>query len=92
MSLKSCREMKDITIKEMTALLGIDRKTYYNWESKNRDIPSSMLTRIADILDCSLNDILDYHPQETKGKYLSQTDLDHANRILDSLRAIINRK
>lgn len=91
MSLKSCRERKDITIKEMIAKLGIDRKTYYNWESKNRDIPSSMLIRIADILGCSLNDILDYHP-ETKGKVLSQTDLDQANLMLDSLRIIINRK
>lgn len=89
MSLKICRKAKNITIKEMVALLGIDRKTYYNWETKNRDIPSSMLTRIADILDCSLNDILDYYP-ETKEKYLSQTDMDQDN--LMELSAYLQKK
>lgn len=90
MSLKTCRERKDFPIKKMVELLGVDRKTYYNWESKQKDIPSSMLIKIADILGCTINEILDYYPDS--GVYLSKQDLIEVKSILYSLDKVLNKR
>lgn len=90
MSLKSCREKKGITIKVMVELLGVDRKTYYNWESKNTDIPSSKLVAIAKILDCSLNELLDFYSQ-TVDVCISKSDHEQLQYHLDEIQKIIQK-
>lgn len=62
MSLRNCREKIDMSITHVANELGIDRRTYYLWESCNKDIPSSMLIKLANLFKCSLNDLLDYYP------------------------------
>lgn len=90
MSLKSCREKANITIKRIVEILGIDRKTYYNWETKQKDIPSSMLIRLADILSCSLNDLLDY--KKTKEYTLTQEEIDEIHYLLKMIGNKIDKK
>ncbi len=90
MSLKNCRENANISIKEITKLLGIDRKTYYNWETKQKDIPSSMLIKLADIFSCSLNELLDYN--QPKECYLSQKDIEEIKSLLKMIDNKIENK
>lgn len=65
MSLRNCRESIDLSISEVAKKIGVDRRTYYLWESQNKDIPSSMLIKLAELFGCSINELLDYYP-ETK--------------------------
>ncbi len=63
MSLRNCRENRDLSITETAKIIGVDRRTYYLWESQNKDIPSSMLIKLATLFECSLNELLDYYPE-----------------------------
>ena len=46
-----------ITIEELAEQLGIERKTFYNWESK-KDFPVSMLKRMANIFGITTDKLL----------------------------------
>lgn len=48
---------KRMTLVELTEKAGIERKTFYNWESKN-DLPLSALTKFADILNVTTDKLL----------------------------------
>lgn len=48
---------KHMSLAELTAQLGIERKTFYNWEAKG-DLPVSALNKIADILAVPTDTIL----------------------------------
>ena len=45
------------SIEELSQALGIERKTFYNWESK-RDFPVSYLVKIASIFHISTDELL----------------------------------
>ena len=45
------------SIEELSKALGIERKTFYNWESK-RDFPVSYLVKIASIFHISTDELL----------------------------------
>lgn len=68
MSLRDCRERTDFDITEVARIIGVDRRTYYLWESQGKDIPSSMLIKLARLFDCTLNDLLDYSTYESTYK------------------------
>lgn len=70
MSLRDCRENIDMSITQVANELGIDRRTYYLWESCNKDIPSSMLIKLAKLFKCSLNELLDYYPDALDSMYV----------------------
>lgn len=46
-----------ISIEELSNMIGIERKTFYNWENK-KDFPVSYLVKIAAILHVAPDDIL----------------------------------
>lgn len=46
-----------MSLSEMTEIIGIERKTFYNWESKG-DLPVSVLSKIADVLNVSTDKLL----------------------------------
>ena len=46
-----------MSLSEMTEIIGIERKTFYNWESKG-DLPVSALNKIADVLNVSTDKLL----------------------------------
>lgn len=55
--LKKIREDRDVKAQTLANYLGVDRKTLYNWEN-GKDIPSSMLLKIADFFHVSTDEIL----------------------------------
>ncbi len=52
------REDKDMTQKEIAALLGIDQRVYSTYETGKRDIPLSHLMVLADFYGVSVDYIL----------------------------------
>lgn len=46
-----------MSLSEMTETIGIERKTFYNWESKG-DLPVSVLSKIADVLNVPTDKLL----------------------------------
>lgn len=91
MSLKNCRENADMTITKVADLLGVDRRTYYLWESQDKDIPSSMLVKLANIFHCTLNDLLDFYPDNEINDSKLLKIKNYANNISDLIDSIIKK-
>ena len=88
MSLKDCREKNNLSIVEVARKIGVDRRTYYLWESQNKDIPSSMLIKLALLFKCPLNDLLDFYSetfQYEKEILELKKKLNEMDFMLDSL-------
>lgn len=45
----------DITIKELSSILGIHRDVYSRYERGVRDFPIDILIKLADFYDCSID-------------------------------------
>ena len=45
--LKDLREDRDMTQKEVAAVLGIDQRVYSNYETGNREIPARFVAALA---------------------------------------------
>ncbi len=46
-----------LTIEELSNKLGIERKTFYNWEAK-KDLPASYLVKMSNIFHVSTDELL----------------------------------
>ena len=52
-----------MSLSEMTEIIGIERKTFYNWENKG-DLPVSALNKIADVLNVPTDKLLGLSGEE----------------------------
>ena len=57
-NLKYIRERKNLSVKEVSAELGISNKTYYNYEHGLREPSLNMLINLANYFNCSLDDLV----------------------------------
>lgn len=55
------RARKGYTIEELSKLLGVTRKTYYNWVCAGK-IPQSKIELMSDIFDSSVDYLLGKNP------------------------------
>lgn len=46
-----------ISLEEFSSMIGIERKTFYNWENK-KDFPVSYLVKMADIFHITPDELL----------------------------------
>ena len=53
--LKQTRHAKGLTAQQMADMLGVQLRSYRNYESGDREPSLAMLVKIADILDVSLD-------------------------------------
>ena len=53
--LKDLREDKDLTQDELVAILGMHKTTYTNYEQGKREIPFSLVIRLAEFYNVSLD-------------------------------------
>ena len=51
--LRDLREDHDLTQKEVVAILGIDQRVYSAYETGKREIPTHLLTQLADLYHTS---------------------------------------
>lgn len=59
-----CAE-KNISLVLLTTQLGIERKTFYNWQEKG-DLPLSAVSKIADILGIPMERLLQVAEEKTE--------------------------
>lgn len=57
--LRDLRESKDITQKELSNILFCSQRVYSNYERGDIDIPTSILIKLADYYDVSVDYILE---------------------------------
>lgn len=57
-SIKHCRTSRGFTQKEIAEKLGIPRTFISQIEQGNRQIPTERLIQLADIFDCSLDELV----------------------------------
>lgn len=53
--IKDLRQDNDITIKEISEILGLHRDVYARYEKGIRDFPIDILIQLADYYDCSID-------------------------------------
>ena len=51
------RAKRKMSVETMAGLLGVTRKTVYNWETSG-SIPQSALEKMAELFDCSIDYLL----------------------------------
>ena len=51
--LRDLREDRDLTQKEVAAVLGIDQRVYSNYETGKREIPVRLVVKLADFYSTS---------------------------------------
>lgn len=56
--LKDLRNDKDLTQKEIAAMLGIDQRVYSNYETGKREIPTRFVVSLAEFYNTSTDYIL----------------------------------
>lgn len=66
-NLRQIRKSKGIGQIEIANALGITQSSYSRYESGLRDIPNDLLQKLSGILDCSIDDILQYEPKSPIG-------------------------
>ena len=56
--LRDLREDRDLTQKEVAAVLGIDQRVYSNYETGKRELPSRLAVALADYYSTTTDYIL----------------------------------
>ena len=59
MNVKRLRLSKDMTQKELAERLGVERSTVAMWETNNIMPRFHMLSKLTDVFECSLSDLLE---------------------------------
>lgn len=57
--LKEKRIEKGFTLLSLARNVGVSLKTIYNYESGAREPSIAMLIRLAEVLDCTIDDLID---------------------------------
>lgn len=55
--LRDLREDRDLTQKEVAAVLGIDQRVYSNYETGKREIPAQLVIKLAELYGTSTDHI-----------------------------------
>ena len=57
-----------LTLSQFAEVLGVTRKTVYNWTTKGY-IPQSKLEQMSEMFHCSIDYLLDYKPNRKEPRY-----------------------
>ena len=100
-NLRIVRERQKITQQEVADFLGVDRRTYIDWESGEADIKSSYLPKIAELLHVEISDffreksseiVIHQHHMENKegainaGVFFLCTDKETIDQVFDIIK------
>lgn len=94
--LREIRKSRDITMKELGAMVGVTEAAIGNYETERRGITYEMLLKLSEALDCAVTDIIrdekipaienDDGTESTMMLDLSKLDEDQKRAIQDILR------
>ena len=103
-NLRVIRNKKNISQQEIADFLGVDRKTYVNWEAGIADIKSMYIPRLAEYLHVEINDlfreksaniVINQHNKDNKdnsinGIVLLLTDKESVNQLIEVMKEKID--
>jgi transcriptional regulator with XRE-family HTH domain len=100
-NLRVIRNRNNVSQQEIADFLGIDRKTYVNWEAGTVDIKSSYIPKLAEFLHVEINDlfreksskiVINQHNTDNKdnsvnnGIVLLLTDKESVNQLVEIMK------
>jgi len=91
-NIEAVRRIKELKQEVIAKELGVTQSAYSNYINRNDDIPLGRLTRIANILDVDVIDIIKwpvkYVPEEKSCKICSEKDkiIENLNILLDEYK------
>ena len=105
-NLRVIRNKKNISQQEIADFLGVDRKTYVNWESSMADIKSSYIPKLAEFLQVDIKELFrekvseivinqnntDNKDSSVNGIILLLTDKEAVNRLVEVMRGKFESK
>ena len=65
MSFASARKRAGLTQKELAEKLGVDQSAVSFWETGKRAPRGAKLIRLANVLDCSIDELFDREPRDS---------------------------
>jgi len=91
-NIEAIRRVKELKQEVIAKELGVTQSAYSNYMNRNDDIPLGRLTRIANILDVDVIDIIKwpvkYMPEEKNCKICIEKDktIENLNLLLDEYK------
>ncbi|MDR0231244.1 MAG: helix-turn-helix domain-containing protein [Dysgonamonadaceae bacterium] len=99
-NLRVIRNKNNISQQAVADFLGIDRKTYVNWEAGVADIKSSYIPKLAEFLHVEINDlfqkksqsiVINQYNKDGKGAHINGvvlllTDKEAVNELVNVMR------
>ena len=81
-NLRKIRESKDKSQQEVADYLGVERKTYGNWETGVTKVNSSILQQLAEFFKVDIKEFFKDKPTNT---IISQTNTDNKDHSVNSI-------
>jgi len=88
-NLKKIRNRRNVSQQEVADFLGIDRKTYVNWESGSADIKSSFVPKLAEFLNVDINDLFREKPAKI---IINQQNTDNKDNSINGIVILLTDK
>jgi len=63
-NIRVIRTKKNLSVQEVSDFLGVDRKTYSDWEKGETDIKSSYIPKLAEFLQVEISDLFREKPHD----------------------------
>lgn len=82
--LQELRKRSGLSVNQMCERLGVKPDRYYKWESERNEIPLDMACACADILHCSLDELIGHADRKSMPLSLDEEKLINAYRASDS--------
>ena len=88
-NLRKIRNRKNVSQQEIADFLGIDRKTYMNWEAGIADIKSSYIPKLAEFLHVEINDLF---REKSTHIIINQQNTDNKDTSINGLVLLLTDK
>ena len=88
-NLRVIRNRKNISQQEVADFLGVDRKTYVNWESSAADIKSSYIPKLAEFLHVEINDLF---REKATDIVINQHNTDNKDNSINGIVVLLTDK
>ena len=88
-NLRVLRTRQNISQQEIADFLGIDRKTYVNWETGETDIKSSYIPKLAEYLQVEVNELF---KEKSSNIIINQHNSDNKDNSMNGIVLLLTDK
>ena len=88
-NLRKLRERKNISQQYVADYVGVERKTYINWETGESDVKSKFIPMLADLFNVEIGDLYQGKSSEV---FITQNNSDNKDNSANGIVIILNDK